>query len=66
MSLIESIKRHPFHTAGVVSFAATGAALAFFLLSDELGVSRRVLGGGILGALSWFMVSFGSLIGDGD
>ena len=66
MSLIESIKRHPFHATGGVSFAAAGSALAFFLISNELDVFRRVLGGGLLGALSWFIVSFGSLIGDGD
>jgi len=65
LALLESIQRHPLRAIGLISGAVAGSALAYFLLPEEISSLRRVLGGGLLGGLSWFIVSFGSLI-DGD
>ncbi len=62
MSLLETIKRHPLRSISLVSFVVIGAGLGLTFLPEEMGVTRRVLGGGLLGGLAWLIPSFGGLI----
>ena len=61
--LIEALRRHPLRVMGLAACVLLGAALAAALLPGDLSMPRRLLGGALLGGLSWLIPSFGRIIG---
>jgi hypothetical protein len=61
--LIEALGRHPLRVMGLAACVLLGAALGAALLPGDLSMPRRLLGGALLGALSWLIPSFGRIIG---
>ena len=62
---IAESKDHPLATAALVFCILGGAILAGTLMPESISWPRRVLGGAILGGLSWLLVMVGRLI-DGE
>jgi len=63
-SLIETIRRHPFRVIALTVCVIAGGALGAAYLPDSLSMPRRVVGGALLGGLSWLIPSFGRIIGE--
>ena len=62
---IAESKDHPAATAALVFCIAGGTILAGALIPESISLPRRLLGGAILGGLSWLLVMVGRLI-DGE
>ena len=62
---IAESKDHPAATAALVFCILGGTILAGSLMPESISLPRRVLGGAILGGLSWLLVMVGRLI-DGE
>jgi hypothetical protein len=62
-SLLDEVRRHRLGTAALVLCIVGGAAIGAFYLPESIGLVRRVLGGALLGGVSWLLVMVGRLIG---
>jgi len=62
-SLFDEAMRHRLGTAALVLCIAGGAAIGAFYLPESIGLVRRILGGALLGGVSWLLVMVGRLIG---
>jgi hypothetical protein len=56
------VRRYPGELCGAGTCVITGIGLSLYLLPEELGLLRRTVGGALLGALAFFVPSFGHLI----
>ena len=63
-SLSEAIRRHPVRVIGLMACVIAGATLGAAYLPESLSMPRRLVGGALLGGLSWLIPSFGRLIGE--
>ncbi|MDG2049874.1 MAG: hypothetical protein P8M78_06905 [Myxococcota bacterium] len=55
-------KDHPVATTALVLCIVAGAILAGVFMPESISPPRRVIGGGIMGGLSWLLVMVGRLI----
>lgn len=62
-SLLDEALRHRLGTAALVLCIVGGAAIGAFHLPESIDLVRRVLGGALLGGVSWLLVMVGRLIG---
>ena len=62
-SLLAEVLRHPLPSLLFVCCVLLGAVLATFYLPEDIALARRVVGGAILGGLSWLLVMVGRIIG---
>jgi hypothetical protein len=62
-SLFDEAMQHPLATAALVLCIIAGAAIGSLFLPESIGLLRRVLGGGLMGGVSWLLVMMGRLIG---
>jgi hypothetical protein len=62
--LFEAIRRHPVRVIGLMACVIAGATLGVAYLPESLSMPRRLVGGALLGGLSWLIPSFGRLIGE--
>jgi hypothetical protein len=61
-SLVRIMRRHPLHVALLGACVLSGALIGAHFLPEELSMPRKVLGGALLGGLSWLIPSFGRII----
>jgi len=61
-TLIAVARAHPGLTAALVGCMVAGSLLAWFFLPTDISEFRRVLGGALLGLLSWLLVMMGRLL----
>ena len=64
-SLLETVRRHPLRAIALSACIVAGGVLGSMYLPESLSMPRRVLGGALLGGLSWLIPSFGRIIGEG-
>lgn len=62
-SLFAEAMRHRLATAALLACIVAGAAIGGLYLPDSIGLPRRVLGGALLGGVSWLLVMMGRIIG---
>ena len=58
----QDAKAHPGASAALVACIVLGALLAGFWMPESISLPRRVIGGGLMGGLSWLLVMVGRLI----
>ena len=61
-TLIAVARDHPFLTGTLGALMAIGSVLAWFLMPEEMSSLRRLLGGALLGLVSWLLVMMGRLL----
>lgn len=61
-TLIAVARDHPFLAGTLGVLMATGSVLAWFLMPEEMSSLRRLLGGALLGLVSWLLVMMGRLL----
>ncbi len=61
--IVETLRRHPLHASLLAACIVAGALIGAYFLPEELSTLRRILGGALLGGLSWLIPSFGRIIG---
>ena len=62
-SITQALRNHPLRALLLAACVAAGALIGAHYLPEELSTPRRVLGGALLGGLSWLIPSFGRIIG---
>ncbi len=55
-------REHPFLTLVLALCMTAGAALAWAFLPTEISTLRRIVGGAMLGLLSWLLVMMGRML----
>ena len=53
---------HPLLTGALVLLMLAGSALAWLLLPEDISSFRRIVGGALLGGLSWLLVMMGRML----
>ena len=61
-SWLAESKDHPVATSVLVLCMVGGAILAGLLMPESISPPRRIIGGGIMGGLSWLLVMFGRVL----
>ncbi len=62
-SLFAEAMRHRLATAALLLCIVAGAAIGGLYVPESIGLPRRVLGGALLGGVSWLLVMMGRIIG---
>lgn len=62
-SLVTEAMRHPAATIALVLCILGGAVLSGLFMPESITLPRRVVGGAVMGGLSWLLVMVGRLIG---
>ena len=61
-TLMAVARAHPVLTAALLGCMMAGSFLAWFFLPAEISDLRRILGGALLGLLSWLLAMMGRLL----
>lgn len=62
-SLLDEAMQHRLATAALLLCIVAGAAIGGLYLPESIGLLRRVLGGALMGGVSWLLVMVGRIIG---
>lgn len=62
-SLFTEARRHPGATVALALCILAGAVLAALMLPESISLPRRIVGGAVMGGLSWLLVMVGRIIG---
>jgi hypothetical protein len=61
-TLIDVARAHPGLTGALACSMVIGSCLAWFFMPTDISDLRRILGGALLGLLSWLLVMMGRLL----
>jgi len=61
-TLIAIARDHPLLVGTLGLLMAAGSIAAWFLMPEEISSIRRILGGALLGMVSWLLVMMGRLL----
>ena len=61
-TLVAVARDHPFLTGTLGVLMAIGSIAAWFWMPEDIASFRRILGGALLGLISWLLVMMGRLL----
>ncbi|MBW2231653.1 MAG: hypothetical protein JRH17_14805 [Deltaproteobacteria bacterium] len=61
-SLLDRARRHPIATSTLIASGLVGAVICVVYLPESISLARRVVGGLLVGGLSWLLVMMGRLL----